>query len=139
MKWRTLERLELERRYAERMGIRYLIMSSRFVPILMAGQLEWCMERASLSDVPHLAECVDEFSYEFAALPHLSVSDAVARASASQKMSLEEGWMVFRHCAWTQAIDIDLSVPLLTSYPARRNGRVLREKLRGSLFEGSAK
>jgi len=139
VKWRTLERLELERRYAERMRIRYLIMSSRFVPILMAGQLEWCMERASLSDVPHLAECVDEFSYEFAALPHLSVSDAVARASESQKMSLEEGWMVFRHCAWTQAIDIDLSVPLLTSYPARRNGRVLREKLRGSLFEGSAK
>ncbi|MCE1243668.1 TnsA endonuclease N-terminal domain-containing protein [Oryzomicrobium sp.] len=139
VKWRTLERLELERRYAERNGIRYLIISSRFVPILMAGQLEWCMERATLTDAPHLAACVHGFSREFASAPNLSVSDAVALASESQQLSLEEGWTVFRHCAWTQAIDIDLSTPLLTSYPARRSGRTLREHLRRSLFEGSSK
>ncbi len=139
VKWRTLERLELERRYAERNGIRYLIISSRFVPILMAGQLEWCMERASLADTPHLAQSVLGFSREFTSAPNLAVSDAVARASESQQLSLEEGWAVFRHCAWTQAIDIDLSTPLLTSYPARRSGRTLRERLRRSLFEGRAK
>lgn len=139
IKWRTLERLELERRYAERHGFRYLIISSRFVPILMAGQLEWCMERATLADVPHLTDCVDEFSREFSSTPGLSVSDAVARASDSQKLSLEEGWMVFRHCAWTQAIDIDLSSPILTSYPARRSGWTLRERLRRLLLERSGK
>lgn len=139
VKWRTLERLELERRYAERNGIRYLIISSRFVPILMAGQLEWCIERASLADLPVLAKCVDGFSREFVSTPNLSVSDAVARASQSQELSLEEGWEVFRHCAWTQAIDIDLSTPILTSYPARKSGRALRERLRCSLFEGRAK
>lgn len=139
IKWRTLERLELERRYAERHGFRYLIISSRFVPILMAGQLEWCMERATLADVPHLSECVDGFAREFSSEPSLSVSDAVARASGSQHLSMEEGWMVFRHCAWTQVIDIDLSSPILTSYPARRSGRTLRERLRRSLFERSGK
>lgn len=138
IKWRTLERLELERRYAEENGIRYVVVSSRIVPILMAGQLEWCIDRANLADTPHLVPDVPRFALEFESVPDLSVADAVRRASEICKLGLDAGWMVFRHCAWNQAIDVDLSQAILTSYPAKRGGRLLRDQLKRSLIVGGS-
>lgn len=138
IKWRTLERLELERRYAEQNGILYLVVSSRLVPILMAGQLEWCIDCTTLADTPQVVPAVPRFAAEFDSAPDLSIADAVRRASEICKLELAAGWMTFRHCVWTQAIDLDLSQAILTSYPAKRGGLLLREKLKHALIIGDS-
>lgn len=136
IKWRVLERLELERRYAESNGILYYVYNSRLVPILMAGQLEWCIDLAFLDDIQHLVPFVERFATEFESIPGLAIADAVVRASEICNLSMGDGWTVFRHCAWTQKVDIDLSQPILTSYPANRGGRALRAELRRTLISG---
>lgn len=136
IKWRVLERLELERRYAEANGILYYVYNSRLVPILMAGQLEWCIDLAFLDDAQHLVTFVERFATEFESTPDLAIADAVVRACQICNISLDDGWTVFRHCAWSQKVDIDLSQPILTSYPANRGGRALRAELRRSLISG---
>lgn len=136
IKWRTLERLELERRYAEHNRIRYLVLSSRAVPILMAGQLEWCFAYSHIADIPQVAPALKTFVAEFDSTPDLSIANAVRRASELSKLSLENGWIAFRHCAWTQRIDVDLSKQILTTYPVNRGGRDLRTRLQHELILG---
>lgn len=136
IKWRTLERLELERRYADHNRIRYLVLSSRVVPILMAGQLEWCFACSHIADIPQVAPALQTFAAEFTSTPDLSIADAVRRASELSKLSLEDGWIAFRHCAWTQRIDVDLSKQILTTYPVYRGGRDLRTRLQHELILG---
>lgn len=136
IKWRTLERLELERRYAAHNKIRYIVLNSQIVPILMAGQLEWCFACSHKADIPQVAPAVETFAAEFASTPDLSIADAVRRASELSKLSLKDGWIAFRHCAWNQRIDVDLSKQILTTYPAPRGGRALRTRLQHELILG---
>lgn len=136
IKWRTLERLELERRYAEHNGIRYFVFNSRVVPILMAGQLEWCFDCSHIANIPQVVPALEKFASEFESTPDLSISDAVRRTSEVCKLRLEDGWTAFRHCVWTQQIDVDLSQPILTTYPAKRGGQDLRTRLRQKLLLG---
>jgi len=137
IKWRTLERLELERRYAAHNHIRYVVVSSRLVPILMAAHLEWCVDSATLAEAPHLKAVAPLFATEFASTPDLSIADAVLRSSTVCKLEQHDGWTVFRHCLWTQAIDLDLSQAILTTYPAVRGGRRLRQQLKKTLIGGA--
>lgn len=134
IKWRTLERLELESRYALHNKLRYRVVNSRFVPALMAGQLEWCFAFSCIDDIPQVAPALSEFAAEFEFTAGLSISDAVCRASQLSGLNLEDGWIAFRHCVWTQRIDLDLSQPILMTYPANRGGRELRRRLQHKLF-----
>jgi hypothetical protein len=137
IKWRTLERLELERRYAAHNKIRYLVLSSRVVPILMAGQLEWCFACSHIADIPQVAPALQTFAAEFESTPDLSIADAVRRASEHSKLSLEDGWIAFRHCAWNQRIDVDLSKQILITYPVNRGGQDLRKRLQHQILLGT--
>lgn len=134
IRWRTLERLELERRYCKAASAIYHISSSSLVPILMAGQLEWWLDCASLRLMPGLTRLVDPFAELINVRPALSVAEAVASAVAKLGTDLDTGWLLLRHCAWTQAIDIDPSKHILTSYPLRPGGRELRCSLQQRLF-----
>lgn len=134
VKWRMLERLELERRYLEAIGARYRVTASALIPVLMAGQLEWWLDCATLQFAPHLALQAEKFSELVTDRPDLSLVDAVANACAKSKLSPESGWLLFRHGAWTQMIDIDPSLPIITSEPIRRGGRALRSAIRVQLF-----
>jgi len=138
IEWRTLERLELERRYAERNRIKYAVISSRLVPIRMAANLEWCVDSATLVETPHLIAIAPLFAAQFVSTPDLSIADAVLRSSDACKLSRHDGWTVFRHCLWTQAIDLDISKPILTTYPALIGGRRLRQQLKQALIGGGS-
>lgn len=134
VRWRTLERLELERRYCAEMDIPYRVSSSALVPLLMAGQLEWFLDSASRSWEPYKVDLADVFAETFREHSDLPITEAVYASASRMRLDLDTCWLLFRHCAWHQLIDIDLSHRILTSRPACRGGRRLRDALRAQLF-----
>jgi hypothetical protein len=131
---RTLERLELERLYFEEIGVRYVVTYSGLVPSILAGQLEWLLDCSVLPASPKLGHLVDLFATHFANYPDFSIAGAVLKISTKLFIPLDSAWILFRYCAWTQKIDIDLSARIITSMPAKRGGIALRSKLRQELF-----
>ena len=134
VRWRTLERLELERRYAKEISASYHVSSSSLVPILLAGQLEWWLDCASLALTPSLIQFAEPFAAQVMCRSNDSIVEAVSAAAKRLKIDLDNAWLLFRHCAWTQTIDIDPSQKILTSYPIRLGGHKLRRNLQKSLF-----
>lgn len=134
VKERTLERLELERLYFEEIGVRYVVTYSGLVPSILAGQLEWFLDCSVLPESPKLGYLVDLFATHFANYSDLSIEDAVFKVSRKLYIQIDSAWILFRHCAWTQKIDIDLSAIIMTSIPAKRGGIALRSKLRQELL-----
>jgi hypothetical protein len=133
VKWRTLERLELERRYAEEIGAIYRVLTSALIPTFMAGYLEWWMDAACLRD-PALVAQASDFSDIVMVHSSESVSDAITAAASDLRLDIDSAWLLFQHCCWTQAIDIDPTKPLLVSYPIRKGGKALRTALRKEIF-----
>ena len=134
VRWRTLERLELERRYGQEISAPYHVSSSSLVPIQLAGQLEWWLDCATLALTPSLIPLAEPFAEQVMVRSNDSIVEAVCAAADRLKIDLDNAWLLFRHCAWTQAIDIDPSQKILTSYPIRPGGRELRRNLQKSLF-----
>lgn len=134
VKWRTLERLELERRYTAEIEALYFVSSSALIPLLTAGQLEWWLDCSTLHCAPHLLLESEKFADQINERLDLPINESVVRAAQLISVSIENGWLLFRHCAWTQKIDIDPSIRILTSHPLRAGGRALRDAMRRRLF-----
>jgi len=134
VKWRTLERLELERRYAAEMEAQYFVSSSALIPMHIAGQLEWWLDCSTLHFAPELLQLASQFASVISSHSDLALSEAVECAANATFISIDNGWLLFRHCAWKQLIDIDPSSRILTSHPLRGGGIELRNKLRLRLF-----
>lgn len=134
VKLRTLERLELERRYSADVGALYFVSSSALTPLLTAGQLESWLDASTLHCAPHLLPRRQQFSEHFNRYPDRAITETVRTVATAMSIELSDAWLLFRHCAWTQAVDIDPSVPILTSRPPQAGGRALRDTLRRSLF-----
>jgi hypothetical protein len=134
VRWRTLERLELERRYALDIAARYFVSSAALISILTAGHLEAWLDASNLRSFPHLTEHASPFAAAFNEHKSLSIIEAVNKAASHCSLDLDNAWFLFRHCAWTQAIDIDPTARILHSYPARPGGRALRQSWQRQLF-----
>ncbi|WP_228893931.1 PDDEXK family nuclease [Pseudoduganella aquatica] len=134
VKWRTLERLELERRYTARINCSYFVSSSALIPLVTAGQLEWWLDASTLHCAAHLLPNAVPFAQEINACRQLPANEAVAITARRLQLTTDEAWLLFRHCAWTQSIDIDPSVRHLSSYPIHPGGRALRDNLRRHFF-----
>lgn len=134
IKERTLERLELERRYTTEIDAGYFVTNSAMVPELLAGQLEWWLDCSTLDCSPELISKVGPFAYILNSHADLSIEEAVHLAVRRISVPLASGWLLFRHCAWTQKIDIDPSVRIFTSFPIQHGGVALRSRLRRQYF-----
>lgn len=132
VKWRTLERLELERRYTSELQIPYCVAASSLVPNLMAGQLELWLGASCLA--PALLRLVDYFLELFLRMEDAAIVEAIRHAARKMRLQEDIAWTLFRHCAWTQAIDIDPTVETLTSRPPEKGGRTLKTSIQNQLF-----
>jgi hypothetical protein len=139
VKGRTLERLELERRYFEEINAGYFVTSSGVIPGLMAGQLEWWLDCSNLHCAPELIPMVEFFADRINKHNELSIAELVTEASSFLSIKLDAAWLLFKHCAWSQKIDIDPTIRVLTSHPVRHGGIALRSKLRQKFFGGDWK
>jgi hypothetical protein len=136
VRWRTAERLELERRYSAAVNARYFISSSALVPPSVAANLEWWFDFSTLDLCPHLLPHVDEFAKILNESSDLGLNEVVPLAAQVCNIALQEGWLLFRHCAWHQFIDINPSITIRTSHPPPSGGRQLRQKWKDFLFGG---
>jgi hypothetical protein len=134
MKFRTLERLEMERSYMADINESYYVIDSELVPDIMAGQLDHWMTYSTTESLGEISQHTAGFANYLNSNTDLSISEGVEMASENLSISLDSAWLLFRHCAWTQLIDIDPTVQVLTSYPIQHGGRSLRKKLREKLF-----
>lgn len=132
--WRMLERLELERRYAEELSARYFVTSSALVPDEMAGQLECWLTSAALDEAPELLSLAETFSEYFARQPECPVIEVVTTAAKALAIPEDEALCLFRHCAWTQKIDVDPTRRVVSSYPVCPGGRKLKAALQLRFF-----
>lgn len=134
VKLRTLERLELERRYFNDIDAGYFVTSAAIVPGLMASQLEWWMDASILNQSPDLIPLIDCFADRVNQYKDQSISEVVTETSQYLSISLDAAWTLFKHCAWTQKIDIDPSIRVVTSHPIKPGGVELRKTLRQKFF-----
>lgn len=134
--WRTAERLELERRYSKAINGRYYVSSSALVPPAVAANLEWWLDCSTLTLCPQLRSHADKFAQGLNDRSSHGLNEAVPIVAKCCRISLEEGWLLFRYCAWHQLIDINPSQRIRTSHPAPTGGRELREAWRNLLFGG---
>jgi hypothetical protein len=134
MKQRTLERLEMERRYMANLGEGYFVTNSALVPTTMAGQLECWLDCSTLHCAPELIPLANEFAQFLNAHDDLSIAEAVAGASDLLAITLDSAWLLFRFCAWNLKIDIDPTARVITSHPMNPGGLALRKTLREKLF-----
>ncbi len=133
-KWRMLERLELERRYAEEISARYFVTSSALVPGEMAGQLECWLRSAALDGAAELLSLAEPFAEYFTRQPEWPVIEVVRAAAKALAIPQDEVWRLFGHCAWTQKIDVDPTRRVLATYPICPGGRKLKEVLQLRFF-----
>lgn len=136
VRWRTAERLELERRYSAAINARYFVSSSALVPPNLAGNLEWWFDMSTLDLCPHLSQHVTNFARILNGHADLGLTEVVPIGAQLCGIDLQEGWLLFRHCAWHQLIDINPSKTIQTSHPAPVGGRHLRQRWREYLFGG---
>jgi hypothetical protein len=134
VKWRTLERLELERRYMADIGGIYFVSSSAIVPKRTAGYLETWLDASTLHCASHLIAYADLFAQHINAYLALPISEVVTKAAQVLRLTTDDAWLLFRHCAWNQSVDIDPSRRILTSHPVQGGGRAMRDDLRRRFF-----
>lgn len=136
VKERALERLEMERLYLNEIGGKYFVVNSALILSVLAGQLECWIDCGTSQNISDLVPLVDYFADYINASDDLSVAESVLDASKKLSIPAKQGWILFRHCAWTQKIDIDPMSQIITSQPIKRGGISLRAKLRERLFGG---
>jgi hypothetical protein len=134
IKMRTMERMELERRYLAEIDAGYYVTNSAFVPSVIAGQLECWLDCSTLHCAPELLPLAEGFADSFNKNNDLSIAEAVRNSASYLSISVDAAWLLFRYCAWNQTIDIDPSVQVVTSHPVKHGGLALRSQLRKHLF-----
>lgn len=127
---RTVERLELERRYFKAISVRHVIVDSDDLPTALFANLE------VFAPDPALYARLGSFDGAKRAeealrsrLEDESIRDAVLATSCDLRCSPELIWDTFQLLAWRQDIDIDLGEPIHRSLPLRAGGRARRAAL----------
>jgi hypothetical protein len=132
--WRLYERLELERRYALDLTSPYFVSKSAVVPSTIAANLETWTGDAALNGATHLLTKVNEFAGTFSECREYPLREAVDHSASTCGVSNQDGWRLFRHCAWHQIIDVDPAQPILATYPVPMGGRTLQRNLSAKLL-----
>lgn len=135
---RGAQKLEMERRYTQEMGIGYFIGDSSLFPNELWANLDWL--RASASP-PHsmwtvsLASFLDRYGDSLQERP---IVELIQRLTVDYSLPPPVAEYLIHHCLWNQIIDCDLSRYINTSNPAKAGGRRLIQQFRASLMGGFA-
>lgn len=132
---RPLERLELERLYSIHIAIPHLVVDNQVFGRMLLANLEWLMPDEHVA--AELLE--DSKTSQFHDLVQQSVfrnaiDDAIQEAGVRVGWTKARGHSAFRYLAWTQALDIDLTKPVLMTQPAAPGGQRIYTMLQRELF-----
>lgn len=133
---RTLERLELERRYAVAAGATSVVIDdSLFKRNVLAKNLDWLMPPHSELRLHNASTCLIDFAGRLDELiKALPIRDAVQVAGRKVGCDVELSKRLFRLAAWSGLIDINLREPILVTRFATLGGRKVRSELTRELL-----
>lgn len=127
---RTIERLELERRYFKAIGVRHVIIDSDDLPRALFANLEAFAPddtlQARLAACPYRARASEKLRQR---LENDAIRDAVLATASELQCTPAAVWDVFQILAWEQEIDIDLGRPVHRSQPLHAGGHARRAAL----------
>lgn len=133
---RLRERLELERRFHGEIGVHVPgVVTERLITETLAGQL--VMYSAAARPAPHLASpnlIMDFAAHVTERATRQSILQGVAHACGRMKLASRDGDFLFNHCVWRRFIDVDITVPIVRSYPVVLGGTRIANALRETLF-----
>lgn len=132
---RLLERLELERLYCNALQIKHHVADVDAFGKDLFANLSWLMPdpvtSARLRTNQRLFGLRDALLRRMHSTP---IDRVIAESADEQGWSLSEANAAFRHLAWHQYVDIDLSMPIALTQPARAGGIRLRDALRTNIL-----
>ena len=112
---RVLERLELQRRYANAVGARYVEFTDCTCTPLLGSQLNWFMplhsELKALRDSNELHIFAERFNALCGDLPISACTRTVRQAMGIKRVGFSH--LLFRVAAWTGLINLDFRKPIL--------------------------
>ena len=130
------EKLEGERRYAESLGIPYVVGDRTRYPGDMLGQLELLASTAALPKTsrrwPILQQFLEHHGHELQNYPPVEWMLRLQRDFGAKRA--EADYLV-QHCIWHQVIDLDVSRFMDFEKCPIPGGRRLKEELRKSIWE----
>ncbi len=123
-------RIELERRYAEKVGAFHAVFDGTQVSKTLVTQLDWLAPRheefrneVERSHRRQFAEVFNRFD------AGRTTEDLVASTAKELELDVKEAQRLFRACAWEGSIDADLTHPIVMSRPLRRGGSRIKKQL----------
>lgn len=131
---RSLEKLEIERRYCAELGIHYLIGDHQTFHTRLFGNLESIQPSALLNQHPQLSITLkmflDKHEHKLNQEPLSFVREVLTR---DYKCSGEVAVLMRNFLIWHQIIDFDLTEVINESHLPRAGGRVLKQTIRFNL------
>ena len=121
---RAVERLELERLYAQACGGIHAVVHEQTFDAKLVDNLQWIAPRCSELHRLQSTTILDDFSSEFLCCSaELPVSEA-RNVAAMRIRTREDPEALFRASLWTRQIDADLTQEIVRSKPLLRSTRV---------------
>lgn len=120
VKKRTVERLALEKAYADEIGIRWLLMSDADVPDGMLDNLKRIFSGSRLRPEMVAEEAVVDFCAEIdeTLSKGMSVGEALRRAQERSGLDERQSLACFYNGLWRRRIHVDLRRPIVMTEPA---------------------
>ena len=128
------EKLEGERRFANQLGVNYLVEDASRYPSKLFAQLEGLADAANLPSSHPLNTTLQAFlDARSGRLDQESLSESLQRLRLDWNLSLQHATFLLDHMLWHQMIDCDLSRPIRRGQPPIAGGRALRMAIRTEL------
>lgn len=133
---RTIEKLEIERRYCKSLGIQYQIADHNAFERSFVGNLELLQPAAGIPTTAPLFEKMQLFLNKhepnLSKLPLTCIDEILIK---DFKCDVNNAVLIRNHLVWHQIIDVNLSKPLIPSQVPCQGGREYKIRLR-KILEG---
>lgn len=127
-------RIELERRYAAKVGAFHAVYDGTHANKTLVTQLDWLAPRHD----EYRSEVERSLRRQFAEAFNRSdagrtTEDLIACSAKQLDIDIKEAQRLFRACSWECSIDADLTCPIVMSRPLRRGGSRVKQQLKKQL------
>jgi hypothetical protein len=132
---RDYERLQLQFEYCKEIGVRCVLAHDRLLNAQLTRALILLYRAPILLEPRPLINRVPDFIDAFERVDGtLPLRNVIALAGDALAIGRSDGSLLFQYCAWKGHIDIDLSEPIVMTWPMQRGGTLLRTSLKRELF-----
>lgn len=132
---RMLERLELERRYFNASGDRYVIADQTMLGRYTGANLEAFSAASQLPSELSCPRLISDYSERLAEVAMQStISEGISQVGAAMHLTPFNSNLLWRNAVWTRRIPIDLTLPIELGRPLAMDNGVMARAMATELF-----